>query len=536
MVMPMGHDRMSTMFEFSPFNLTDFSKDCRKSYGIEPRPHWITTEYGGEFGSNIIFSNGLKDPNSCGGTCVSATRFKIPRLSPYPRNIIKESTEEYPAMNTTIYYYSQTLDHFNYRPESYITFQQKYVINFSYWGGANTSAPIFLHLGGESAMGDYATDNGLAAQFNALIVAIEHRYYGDSVPFGSIDKAFENASTLGYFSSAQAIADYVEVILHVKKILSAESCPVVVIGGSYAGMLASWFRLKYPHIAIGALASSAPILYFDGIGPKDGYYGIVSKDFRDYSRSCHNTIRQSWSKIDEIANKTNGLSILSRKFKTCAPLNTSFELKDYLDSLYCQAAQYNRGPNFMVNEVCNAINEAPKGTGVLGRVFAGAVALEGNDSCYDTTKFTVPYTDGWGWQTCTEMVMPIGHGVESTMFQYSPFDLGEYSKSCREKYGVDPRPHWVTTEFGGQDIEQVLAKFGSNIIFSNGLRDPYSSGGVLHNISDNIVALTTANGSHCLDFAYPHPTDPEWLVKQRESEVEIISGWIANYNANDMLR
>ncbi|PIA60660.1 hypothetical protein AQUCO_00300289v1, partial [Aquilegia coerulea] len=412
-----------------------------------------------------------------------------------------------------------TLDHFNYRPESYITFQQKYILNFSHWGGANTTAPIFVYLGGEAALGDRVIDNGLSARFNALIVFIEHRYYGKSIPFGSMDKAFENASTLGYFTSAQAMADYAEVILNVKKTLSAESCPVVVIGGSYAGMLASWFRLKYPHIAIGAFASSAPILYFDGIGPKDGYYGIVTKDFQDNSRSCYNTIRQSWSKIDDIANRTNGLSILSKKFKTCAPLNTSFHLKDYLDSLYCVAAQYNRG-QFMVNQVCNAIDRAPKGTGILGRVFAGVVAMMGNVSCYDTTFFDTPYTDGWGWQTCTELVSPIGHGAESTMFQYSPFDLGKFSKSCRDTYGVDPRPHWMTTEFGGQDIKRVLANFGSNIIFSNGLRDPYSSGGCIH-----------YSGSHCLDFTRPSPTDPEWLVRQRESEVEIIGGWIANYNA-----
>lgn len=45
-------------------------------------------------------------------------------------------------------------------------------------------------------------------------------------------------------------------------------------------VLASWFRLKYPHIALGALASSAPILYFDDITPQNGYHSIVTKDFR----------------------------------------------------------------------------------------------------------------------------------------------------------------------------------------------------------------------------------------------------------------
>ena len=45
-------------------------------------------------------------------------------------------------------------------------------------------------------------------------------------------------------------------------------------------MLASWFRLKYPHLALGALASSAPILYFDNITPQNGYFSVVTKDFR----------------------------------------------------------------------------------------------------------------------------------------------------------------------------------------------------------------------------------------------------------------
>lgn len=49
----------------------------------------------------------------------------------------------------------------------------------------------------------------------------------------------------------------------------------------FDAVLASWFRLKYPHVALGALASSAPILYFDNIvPPEDGYYSIVTKDFR----------------------------------------------------------------------------------------------------------------------------------------------------------------------------------------------------------------------------------------------------------------
>ncbi|KAF3455138.1 hypothetical protein FNV43_RR05586 [Rhamnella rubrinervis] len=473
----------------------------------------------------------------------SATEFKIrvPRLSPtggVTDGDIHRSLASLPAADFKTSYYTQTLDHFNYRPESYTTFQQRYVVNSKYWGGgSDIGAPILAYLGAEAPLdGDlnvigFLSDN--AIYFNALVVYIEHRYYGKSIPFGSREEALKNASTLGYFNSAQAIADYAAIILHLKKKLDAQKSPVIVVGGSYGGMLASWFRLKYPHIALGALASSAPILYFDNITPQNGYYSIVTKDFREVSETCYQTIRKSWSEIDKVAAEQNGLSILSKKFKTCAPLKNSSELKNYLETTYAVAAQYNRPPKYPVTQVCGGIDGASwAGNDLLDKVFAGVVAYRGNKSCYvNEPKNISETTVGWRWQTCSEMVIPIGRNND-TMFPPDPFDLNEYIKSCNASYGVPPRPHWVTTYYGGHNIKLILQRFGSNIIFSNGLRDPYSSGGVLENISDSILAIHTKNGSHCLDILRANETDPYWLIQQRKMEVKIIKGWISQYYAD----
>lgn len=111
--------------------------------------------------------------------CVSATQYRIPRLSPTDRD--SEALSSPLSDDFKTFYYNQTLDHFNYRPESYTTFAHRYIINFKYWGGANSSAPILAYLGAEGPLDNdlnvvgFSTDN--AAQFGALLVYIEVRAF-----------------------------------------------------------------------------------------------------------------------------------------------------------------------------------------------------------------------------------------------------------------------------------------------------------------------------------------------------------------------
>lgn len=64
----------------------------------------------------------------------------------------------------------------------------------------------------------------------------------------------------GYLTSEQALADFVEVIRHVKGQKNEQSNyeshenrrnPVIAFGGSYGGMLAAWMRMKYPAVIEG---------------------------------------------------------------------------------------------------------------------------------------------------------------------------------------------------------------------------------------------------------------------------------------------
>ena len=70
-----------------------------------------------------------------------------------------------------------------------------------------------------------------------------------------------STANLKYLSSAQALEDLAYFIdAQIRKYKLSASNKWIVFGGSYPGNLAAWFRLKYPHLAYGAVASSAPVL------------------------------------------------------------------------------------------------------------------------------------------------------------------------------------------------------------------------------------------------------------------------------------
>mgnify|MGYP005986851637 FL=1 len=121
-----------------------------------------------------------------------------------------------------------------------------------------------------------------APMFNALLVFAEHRYYGESLPFGNL--SFSTPAHLGYLTANQALADYVYLINYLQTEHSRSAylnkVPVVAFGGSYGGMLASWLRMKYPASVIGAIASSAPIWQFQGLTPCENFNRIVPDGYK----------------------------------------------------------------------------------------------------------------------------------------------------------------------------------------------------------------------------------------------------------------
>ena len=110
------------------------------------------------------------------------------------------------------------------------------------------------------------------------------------------------------------------------------------------------------------------------------------------------------------------------------------------------------------------------------------------------------------------------------MFWHRPMNLSAINKHCEVKYGLRPRPTWIADEFQGH-------AGASKIVFSNGLLDPWSSGGVINGTTPNqtetgVVTVILPSGAHHLDLFFSNPADPPDVVKARQFELQMIAAWI----------
>eukprot|EP01112_Ceratiomyxa_fruticulosa_P005570 TRINITY_DN1624_c0_g4_i2.p1 TRINITY_DN1624_c0_g4~~TRINITY_DN1624_c0_g4_i2.p1 ORF type:complete len:277 (-),score=50.77 TRINITY_DN1624_c0_g4_i2:719-1549(-) len=187
------------------------------------------------------------------------------RPSAFPRRY-HEYARKYEDQSFPAQWFTQTLDHYNGADSR--TFQQKYYVNDLYWDKDN--GPVFLYINGEGPVSgppSSSTDEvvTLAQKFSAIIVTLEHRYYGQSVPFAN-----NSLQNLQYLSSKQALFDLAHFIVNFTNYVlppppvvnnpgEITTRKVFTIGGSYSGALSAWFRLKFPQITVGAIASSGVV-------------------------------------------------------------------------------------------------------------------------------------------------------------------------------------------------------------------------------------------------------------------------------------
>ncbi|CAJ1361989.1 unnamed protein product [Effrenium voratum] len=239
----------------------------------------------------------------------------------------------------------QRLDHFDHSNGK--LWCQRFVADATYF---KAKGPVFLCLDGEDrpwGRGGKAhtlTCNNmveLAPRFGALLVALEHRYYGGMDFDGVPDFSTPN---LRYLSSRQALADANAFKSFLEAKLRLEGSPWVAFGGSYSGALAAWVRQLYPEAFAAAVASSAPVeaqLNFQG------YFNVVASTLTASSvggsPACLATILNGHQEAARRLGSSEGRRFLEQQFHLCGknPLEVRKNVAGWAGMGLVTTTQYN---------------------------------------------------------------------------------------------------------------------------------------------------------------------------------------------------
>lgn len=143
----------------------------------------------------------------------------------------------------------------------------------------------------------------------------------------------------------QALADtahFVDFIKTEGEFPGAEDAPVIVIGGHYSASLAAWFRQSYPHLTVGAWASSAPTL---AIVDHFQYKELSGAVYRHIGgNECYNIIQRGFAEMEEMV--TYGRTReLAQMFFLCNEIEDELDIQMFFSTLsefYSLLAQFDQ--------------------------------------------------------------------------------------------------------------------------------------------------------------------------------------------------
>lgn len=145
-------------------------------------------------------------------------------------------------------------------------------------------------------------------------------------------------------------------------------------------------------------------------------------------------------------------------------------------------------------------------------------------------RSVIPEEKPWLFQVCTELIFP-KCSTGDDIFENFDWNYKIFSSFCFNYTKVNQtNPRLAVLEYGGKDI-----KAASNVVFSNGLLDPWSSLGVLKNISSNVVSVVIPDAAHHLDLKGANKKDPKSVIEARQFHVDNIKKWLSEfYYENDL--
>ncbi|XP_063298534.1 putative serine protease K12H4.7 isoform X1 [Pelobates fuscus] len=439
----------------------------------------------------------------------------------------------------------QKLDHFNGADTR--VWHQRYFVNDTF---VQPGGPVFLMIGGEGEANptwmQYGSWLTYAQKLGAFCLLLEHRFYGESQP--TLDMKLEN---LRFLSSRQALADLAHFQTVLSQDLGLSGRKWVVFGGSYPGSLAAWYRMKYPHLAYAAVASSAPV---NAVVNFPEYLEVVQASLARNHSSCPKTMKVAFDSLIQLLAYKENYEKLTEHFRLCVMLeiNSIMDNTFFLETIaefIMDIVQYNndnrefeggKGGNVTIEVICDLMAKESLGAPYDRFVAVVQTILEATkQTCISAEykKFIMDMKDyswkgiasqggkQWLYQTCTEF--GFFQSTDSLSQPFSGFPLSYYVQQCKDIFGpgfslssITDAVQQTNEYYGGLNIQS------SRIIFPNGLIDPWHALGINSNISYDVVAIQMQDAAHCADMYPERPEEPLAVPVARRSIFTLLTKWL----------
>ncbi|CAP38389.2 Protein CBR-PCP-3 [Caenorhabditis briggsae] len=446
----------------------------------------------------------------------------------------------------TTAYMIQNLDHYNGNASG--TFIQRYYYTESYTLHQRTA---FLYI---SVSGDFETSvitddrNPVvksAKQFGATVFSLEHRYYGQSKP----NVANFDSNSLRYLNSFQAIQDIVAFIKYANKQFNMDpDVRWVLWGAGYGGVIAAEARKWNPDVVAGVIASSSPLTHVYDFWQFNDHVQIAIS--QEGGQLCYQKIMQGFTDIRLAMRTPEGRSNISDLFQLNPRLDQTNLTYNDIQTFYLaimspfqEMIQFNNDFNIDIGALCTTIDQSTwtpmqviwqayvyLSTTVTGSVQPMITSYQTIVSDLGNQSASSPNIDNrmWQYQMCTEFGwIPTTNNNEQGLFgAVIPTSL--FLNMC---FDIFPGANMDATTIRDLTIDynhyygSSYDYSGTNVVFTNGWYDPWSTLGKETTADFSVVAYVIPGASWASDM-FPGSTNNTFIINAHRLMAENINIWV----------
>ncbi|WP_367606430.1 S28 family serine protease [Legionella sp. W05-934-2] len=402
------------------------------------------------------------------------------------------------------------------------TFKQRYYLDEVYAKDAN--APVFFYVCGEAACSQSSLSGAIrsyARRYQARLIALEHRFYGKSQPFNDL-----STNHLRYLTIENALAD----LASFQKAMTQKhgwSGKWVSFGGSYPGSLSAYYRLHYPDLVVGAIASSAPVRAQESFPEYDKHVTKVA------GPECAKAMRKVVKIIDKA--QTN-----KQKFAEIKAMFSASDVVDDIDFIYlvadigAGAIQYG-----MHDEFCHMLTSGEDELTGYAQ-FANILYSRFGENAVDMTAQAAESesldnsAEGigmrqWFYQSCLEYgYWQVAHPDPSQSTRSKQIDLDYHHQICFRLFNMTtPAKVDLTNE---TFFTPLLSEETTHLVFTNGSNDPWSMLSITPDsewaTNPSLIYELIEGSAHCDDLHAPRKADSIALKLARERTKAALDHWL----------